>query len=161
MLQWKSARGTREIFKIYKQVNWPWPYFYFFTFMVPICARASIRIAGRPLEEVQLLQRHHLWDGIRPVHHCRFLRFCLRSEWSRGSESAGVQRELNMSCLGYERGCRVMDYDDAKRDVNLFYEPREGTGDFFIQSLPWCQTLPLLHLLFIPHPSSSPVNKPS
>ena len=148
MLQWTSARGTREFFKIYKQVNWPWPYFYFFTFMVPICAWASIRMAGRPLEEVQLLQRHHLWDGIRPVHHCRFLRFCLRSEWSRGSESAGVQRELNMSCLGYERGRRVMDYDDAKRDVNFFYEPREGTRDFFIQSLPWCQTLCLFSSFF-------------
>ena len=53
-----------------------------------------------------------------------------------------------------------MDYDDAK--IYFFYEPRDGTGDFFIQSLPWCQTLCLfLLLLLIPHPSSSPVNKPS
>ena len=51
----------------------------------------------------------------------------LREVTDRG---AGVQRELNMSCLGYERGRRVMDYDDAKRDVNFFYEPREGTRDF-------------------------------
>ena len=48
-----------------------------------------------------------------------------------------------------------MDYDDAKRDVNLFYEPREETGDFFIQSLPWCQTLCLFSSFFsslIRHP---------
>ena len=68
----------------------------------------------------------------------------LREVTDRG---AGVQRELNMSCLGYERGRRVMDYDD-KRDVNFFYEPREGTGDFFIQSLPWCQTLCLFSSFF-------------
>ena len=39
-----------------------------------------------------------------------------------------------------------MDYDDAK--INFFYEPRDGTGDFFIQSLPWCQTLCLFSSFF-------------
>ena len=64
-----------------------------------------------------------------------------------------------MSCLGYERGRRVMDYDDAKRDINFFYEPREGTADFFCpEPAVVSDSLPLLLLLlFIPHPSSSPV----